>query len=47
MTPKNEVPLLNITSVGEIQEFVDADQMTLMGMLSQKDVDEFREKVEG
>jgi len=47
MTPKNEVPLLNITSVGEIQEFVDADQMTLMGMLSQKDVDEFRDKVEG
>lgn len=42
--PGFDVPLL--TEVGEIQEFVDADQMILMGMLSQKDVEEFRDKVD-
>lgn len=45
MKPKNDVPLL--VEVGEIREILDADQMTLMGMLSQKDVEEFREKVDG
>jgi hypothetical protein len=45
MKEYNGVPLL--VEVGEIQEFVDADQMILMGMLSQKDVEEFREKVDG
>jgi dynein heavy chain len=47
MKYKGDVPLLSITEVGEIQEIVDQDQMTLMGMLSQKDVEEFREKVDG
>lgn len=42
---EQEVPLL--VDVGDIQEAVDADQMILMGMLSQKDVEEFREKVDG
>jgi dynein heavy chain len=41
---EHEVPLL--VDVGDINECVDADQMILMGMLSQKDVEEFREKVE-
>lgn len=43
-TDYNEVPILSDTAA--ICEIVDQDQMGLMGMLSQKDVEEFRERVE-
>lgn len=39
----NEVPILG--EIGEIVEFLEQDQMVLMGMMSSKDVEEFRERV--
>lgn len=40
-----DVPILNLPALDEIVEFVDLHSMELMGMMSSKDVEEFKEKV--